>query len=55
MTEGFSSLVDELGEEVFGVAWLHLRGPVIRWIESNPERVAWICHRLRRMMTEGRL
>jgi hypothetical protein len=51
----FQATLDELGEDVFGAAWLAYRPLVARWVERNPERVAWLCQRIRRRVREGRL
>lgn len=55
MTDPFLSTLDEVGEEVFGVQWLAFRPFVARWVDANPERVAWLRHRLQERAAEGRL
>lgn len=53
--DAFEAVVHELGEELLGFKWLLVRGRVHAWIEENPERVAWLRRRLRRLAREGRL
>ncbi len=46
MTDPFIAVIHELGEELFGVQYVWMRGHVERWAATNPERVAWLEHRL---------
>jgi hypothetical protein len=55
MPDPFTQVLDDVGEEVFGLQWLAFRPLVARWVEDNPERVAWLRHRLRQHVEEGRL
>jgi hypothetical protein len=55
MTAFFHDIVDEMGEEILGAQWPFFRPHVSRWIAANPERVVWLCHRIRQLMREGKL
>lgn len=55
MPDAFQATLDELGEEIFGMAWLAYRPLVARWVSSNPERVAWLCRRIRQRVRAGAL
>lgn len=47
MGDAFHVLLDEVGEEIFGLRWIVYRPVVAAWMDANPERVAWLIHRLR--------
>jgi hypothetical protein len=55
MKDPLIEAVEELGEEALGLRWLAVRRLVLRWIENNPERVRWLCRRVRRLVREGRI
>ena len=55
MTSGFQTTLDELGEEIFGLQWLCFRPVVAAWVVRNPDRVDWLCRRIRQRVREGRL
>jgi hypothetical protein len=41
------AFLDEVGEEVFGLQWVFIKPHVARWLDTNPERLAWLESRLR--------
>jgi hypothetical protein len=43
----FAGFLDELGEELFGAQWPFYRPALMRWVDANPERVAWLEGRMR--------
>lgn len=46
MSDPFVAFVHELGEELFGAQYVWMRAHVEQWASVNPERVAWLEHRL---------
>lgn len=54
MTDAFTHFLNDVGEEVFGVQWVFMRPHVERWLQSNPERVAWLTKRLTAYASEVR-
>lgn len=55
MSDALREVIEDIAEGAMGTMWLMAKGPVMRWLDHNPEAVEWACERLRVAVQEGRL